>query len=59
MATKERAYWNERVVQKNNTGTYWVSIPLDMVRDLKLKQGQRVIFGQKGKTLTIKDAPSR
>ncbi len=59
MATKEREYWNERIVQKNNTGTYWVSIPLDMVRDLRLKQGQRVVFSQKGKTLIIKDAPKR
>lgn len=59
MTTKEYARWNERVIQKNNTGTYTVTVPVNMIRDLKWQQGQRVVFEHKGKTLVIKDAPKR
>ncbi len=59
MATKEYEYWNERVIQKNNTGTYTVTIPVNMVRDLKWRQGQKVVLEHKGKTIVVKDAPDR
>ena len=59
MATTEHDYWKERVIQKNNTGTYTISVPVDMIRDLKRKHGQRVVVDQKGKTIVIKDAPRR
>ncbi len=59
MATKEYESWNERLIQKNNTGTYTVTIPVNMIRDLKWRQGQRVVFENKGKTVVIKDAPNR
>lgn len=56
MATKEYEEWNERVLQKNNTGTYTVTIPVNMIRKLRWKQGQRVVFERSRKTLIIKDA---
>ncbi len=59
MATTEHKYWKERVIQRNNTGTYTISVPVDIIRDLKWKQGQRVVVDQKGKTIIIKDAPRR
>ncbi|VAW27758.1 hypothetical protein MNBD_BACTEROID07-1677 [hydrothermal vent metagenome] len=59
MAATEHQYWNERVIQKNNTGTYTISVPVDMIRNLRWKQGQRVVVENKGKTIIIKDAPRR
>lgn len=59
MATKEYEYWNERVIQKNSTGTYTITIPVNMVRNLKWRQGQRVIVKEKDKSVVIKDAPNR
>jgi antitoxin component of MazEF toxin-antitoxin module len=48
--------WYERVIQKTGNGAYTVTVPIDMVRKLRWKQGQRVVFEMKDKTLTIKDA---
>ncbi len=59
MATKEYDHWNERVLQKNSTGTYTITVPVNMIRKLKWKQGQRVVVELNKKTLKIKDAPSR
>lgn len=59
MATKEYEYWNERVLQKNTTGAYTITVPVDMIRNLRWKQGQRLVFGKKNKIITIKDAPKR
>ena len=59
MATKEHDNWDERIIQKNNTGTYTVSIPIDMMDDLKWRQGQRVLVKRKGKTIYVKDAPDK
>jgi len=59
MATKEYEYWNERIIQKNSTGTYTITIPVNVIRNLKWRQGQRVIIEEKGKSVTIKDAPNR
>jgi len=59
MATKEHDNWDERIIQKNNTGTYTVSIPIDMIDDLKWRQGQRVLVKRKGKVIHIKDAPNK
>lgn len=59
MATKEYEYWNERIIQKNSTGTYTITIPVNMIRNLKWRQGQRVIVEENDKSITIKDAPNR
>lgn len=59
MATKEYEHWNERIIQKNSTGTYTITIPVNMIRNLKWRQGQRVVIEEKNKSITIKDAPNR
>lgn len=59
MATKEYEHWNERVIQKTGTGGYTITVPVNMIRYLRWKQGQRVILEQKGKTIIMKDAPKR
>jgi hypothetical protein len=57
MGTKKFNDWNERVVQKNNTGTYTISVPIDMIQRLRWQQGQRVLVKQRGAQIIIKDAP--
>ncbi len=59
MATKQYEHWNERVIQKNTTGAYTITVPVDMIRKLRWKQGQRVVFERNKKSIVIKDAPRR
>lgn len=59
MATKKYEYWNERVIQKNSSGAYTITVPVNMIRNLRWQQGQRVVFEEKDKTIVIKDAPKR
>ena len=42
-----------RTVQKNNTGTYTVSIPIAMMRSLGWARGQRVVMSRRGEKITI------
>jgi antitoxin component of MazEF toxin-antitoxin module len=35
--------------------TYTVSIPLDMIKALRWKKGQKVVFEKEGKKLIVKD----
>jgi len=44
-----------RVLQKNNTGTYTVSLPLEFVRALEWQSGQKVVVEKTGKSVVIKD----
>jgi hypothetical protein len=57
MGTKQQETWKDRFLQKNNTGTYTVSIPINMIRDLRWQQGQRVRIRREGKKIIIEDAP--
>ncbi len=59
VATKKYEYWNERVIQKNSTGAYTITVPVNMIRSLRWKQGQRVVFDEKSDYIVIKDAPKR
>lgn len=44
-----------RVLQKNNTGTYTVSIPINFVRSLRLQSGQKLELTMRGQQIIIKD----
>ncbi|HEX9679152.1 MAG TPA: AbrB/MazE/SpoVT family DNA-binding domain-containing protein [Candidatus Saccharimonadales bacterium] len=57
MGTKSRELWLERSLQKNNTGSYSVSLPVDLIRALNWQKGQRVRLAKKGSALVIKDVP--
>jgi len=56
MGTKEYEVWYERVLQKNNTGTYTISLPINVVRGLRWQQGQRLKIVIKGKQISLQDA---
>ena len=45
-----------RVLQRTNSGTYTISLPLSMVQELNWREGQKLQVSKKGKSLTFKDA---
>lgn len=55
MGTRKSGEQNVRNITKNSTGTYQVSLPIDLVRILGWKQGQKVVFKKRGKDLVIVD----
>ncbi len=55
MGTYKAGQQNKRVLQKNNTGTYTVSIPIELVRMLKWQDGQKLSLEKRGKTIVIND----
>lgn len=56
MGTYKAGQQNKRVLSKNNTGTYTVSLPIELVRQLKWQDGQGLILEKRGKTIVISDA---
>lgn len=44
-----------RVLQKNNTGTYSVSLPIELVRLLRWQSGQKLTIEKRGRTIIISD----
>jgi len=45
---------NVRNIQKNQR-TYYVTLPVEMVRDLGWRERQKVVVKRRGKKLTIED----
>lgn len=45
---------NVRKVFKR-AGSYAVTIPMEMVKELKIREGQKVEFSKRGKSIVIKD----
>ena len=46
---------NVRKIQKNNQGTYLISIPKDLMRELKFRDNQRVVVKKYGRGIMIED----
>ena len=44
-----------RTIAKTKSGTYLVSIPIEFIRELGWKKGQKVRLKKYGKTIIIKD----
>ena len=44
-----------RKIVKNGAGTYYVSIPKQLMKKLRWKEKQKVVISEKGKTLIVKD----
>ncbi len=38
-----------------NSGTYYVTLPKDLVRELGWRKGQKVVVEKKGETLVVRD----
>lgn len=44
-----------RNLTQNRTGTYSISLPIELIRQLNWQQGQKLTVSKKGKTLVIED----
>ena len=44
-----------RNITQNNSGTYQVSLPIALVRELRWQQGQKVVIKKSGEKLIIQD----
>jgi phosphate uptake regulator len=55
MGTRSVGEQRVRTLQKTNTGTYTVSLPIQLVRDLRWQDGQKVIIRRSGKKLIVED----
>ena len=55
MGTYKAGQQGVRTLQKNNTGTYTVSLPVEVIRALKWQEGQKVNIEKRGKNIIISD----
>lgn len=55
MGARKAGEQQVRNLTQNRTGTYSVSLPIELIRALKWKQGQRVVVSRSGNNLVIKD----
>jgi antitoxin component of MazEF toxin-antitoxin module len=46
---------NIRKITKNGQGTYYISIPKDLIKELGLRERQKVVVKKYGKNILIKD----
>jgi len=46
---------NIRKITKNNRGTYHISMPQPVIKNLKWKDGQKVVVKQVGDKIVIED----
>jgi bifunctional DNA-binding transcriptional regulator/antitoxin component of YhaV-PrlF toxin-antitoxin module len=54
MSRRALKYKNIRNIQKNQS-TYYVSLPIEAVRELGWKERQKVVITKRGKKLIIED----
>jgi hypothetical protein len=53
-----------KIVDKNirkvyrRAGSYAVTIPMEMIKSLNIREGQKVVFSKKGKNIVISDWPA-
>lgn len=55
MGTYKAGEQNKRVLSKNNTGTYTLSVPIELIRQLRWQNGQKLVLEKRGKTIVISD----
>lgn len=55
MARRKIEDSNVRKISKTGGGSFYVTIPVEIMRALKWRERQKVKISNKGKTLTIRD----
>jgi len=55
MARRKLVNKNTRNVNKGKSGSYAVTLPMEMVKKLGWQDRQKVVFVLRGKTIVIKD----
>lgn len=55
MGTRKSGEQQIRNLTQNTTGTYNVSLPIQLIRELRWQRGQRLVVTRQGKKLIIQD----
>ncbi len=55
MARRKLENRNVRKLSKNSNGTYSVTLPIEMVRELKWRGGQKLVVDKSRNKIIIKD----
>ena len=55
MGARRAGEQNVRSISQNKTGTYQMSLPIELVRELKWKNHQRVVVKKQGNKLVVED----
>jgi hypothetical protein len=55
MGARKAGEQQVRNLTQNRTGTYSISLPIELIRALKWQQGQKVVVSKRGKNLVIED----
>ncbi len=55
MGTRKSGEQQIRNLTKNSTGTYQLSIPIELVRQLRWQQGQQLVVKKQGDKLVVVD----
>ena len=55
MARQKLKDRNVRKINKYGNGSYSLTIPIEMMRELGWRDGQKVVFKRKGRDIVIKD----
>jgi len=55
MGAKKSGEQSVRVISKNNSGTYQISLPIDLIRQLGWQQHQKIVVKKRGNSLIIVD----
>ena len=55
MGTRKAGEQDVRNITQNKTGTYSVTLPISLVRELRWQQGQKVVISKRGDKLVIDD----
>ncbi len=46
---------NIRKITKSGSGSFYITLPIELVRELKLKERQKMVVKKKGKGILIED----
>ena len=55
MGARKAGEQQVRNLTQNRTGTYSISLPIELIRALNWQQGQKVVVSKSGKKLVIED----
>jgi len=55
MGTRKSGEQNIRSITQNRTGTYQISLPIQLIRELNWQQRQKVVVSKRGDKLIIRD----
>jgi Ni/Co efflux regulator RcnB len=55
MGARKAGEQGVRNLTQNSTGTYQISLPITLIRELRWQQGQKVVVTKRGDKLVIED----